>query len=65
MEDMMNVKDYQNLPVNEPKKIDLGEMFRPKVNFNRIAAGKLVPIYKIINVKKTGYEFIPKQIRLI
>lgn len=65
MEEMMNVKDYQNLPVKEPKKIEVGEMFRPKVDFERMEAGKIVPIYKIINVNTDRYEYVPRQVRLI
>jgi hypothetical protein len=40
-------------------------MFRPKVEYERIEAGKLVPLYKIINVTKKSYEFVPTQVRLI
>lgn len=65
MEQMMNVKDYINLPINEPKENKIGEMFRPKIDYERMSEGKIVPIYKIINVNDKGYEFIPKQVRLI
>lgn len=65
MEMMMNVKDYQNLPINEPKDKKIGEMFRPKVDYERMEAGKIVPIYKIINVDIDRYEYQPKLVRLI
>jgi hypothetical protein len=65
MEEMMNVKDYQNLPIGEPKKIEMGAMFRPKVDYDRMEAGKIVPIYKIVNINGDRYEYAPKQVRLI
>ena len=65
MEQMMNLKEYQNLAIDEPIDKKIGEMFRPKVEFTRMEKGKLVPVYKIINVTKNGYEFVPKQVRLI
>jgi hypothetical protein len=63
--EMMNVKDYQKLAVDEPLDRKIGEMFRPKIDYGRMERGKLVPVYKIINITKNSYEFVPKQVRLI
>lgn len=67
MEILMSVKEYQNLPINEPKEIKEDEMFRPKVDYERIEAGKIVPVYKIIkvNLESGNYEYLPKFVRLI
>ena len=62
---IMTVKDYQNLPINNPKENVIGTFFRPKVDYGRMEAGKNVPIYEVIKVTEVSFEYKVSQVKLV